>query len=69
MKYPRFHAAVVKALFSEMWKDTWPLWVIMEANEAARGNLIPESIIRTLRTNMLSEAAIKTTKYTTFPVS
>ena len=54
--YPSFLLTLQKALFTT-WKDTWPLWVRFSAD-------LPLEIIQTLKTNMLSEATIKFTKYT-----
>ena len=56
---------IEKALFCEDWKHTWPVWVRQTAViPGTSERSIPDAVIKTLKTNLLSEAAMKWTKYT-----
>jgi hypothetical protein len=55
-RFPMLFTRIKRALFCEAWKDTWPAWVRHTAN-------LPLEVLVTVRSNMLSEAAIKFTKY------
>jgi hypothetical protein len=61
--YPLLLLILNQALLGE-WEETWPMYVRYEATTADGEPLLPYGVIRATKTNMLSEAAVKYTKYT-----
>ena len=62
-RYPSLLLKLNAALFNDEWVHTWPVWVRYAARLPCGSRAIPDVIIRVLKSNMLSEAAVRWTKY------